>query len=101
MKGLNELLEVYEKNRNTLILKVKPNSALDLIANGFDGNESLFRLENRDGYKSYTPFFGEEFKRGSVFEWGTGGCTMASESFRLQRNSIVRVADLYFGFDMD
>ena len=44
MKALKELLTVVENNRELVVLEVKPNSKLDLIVNGFDGYEVMFRV---------------------------------------------------------
>ena len=102
MKELKEILTVRTRTRDLLILEVKPNSVMDLIENGFNGNERLFRLqvERRGGFygdeKYYTPFFGKETEtvldKGGTYHWGGASSTVASDEFRMQRDRIVAVA---------
>lgn len=109
MKELKEILTVDTKTRDLLILEVKPNSAIDLIRNGFSGNEKLFRLhiERRGGFygddKYYTPFFVNEgetvLRKGNTFHWGGLSVTVVSDEFRMQRDKIVAVAKS-LGFDI-
>ena len=98
MKPLKEILTVKIKTATTLLLEVKPNSQIDLIEHGFNGNEKMFRLQidNPNSWspsKSYTPFFEDELRPGHTYEWGgLGGTTLASEKFTTQRNKIIQVA---------
>lgn len=106
MKSLKSLLKVHTKTPDTLLLEVKPGSQIDLIAHGFNGDEKLFRLMKTytERYapptKHYTAFFGEELKAGATCNWGFGGETCISESFRNMRDQIAMVAK-EFGFDLD
>ena len=102
MKGLEEILTVRTRTRDLLILEVKPNSVIDLIENGFNGNERLFKLqvERNSGFygddKYYTPFFEKDnetvLDKGGTFHWGGIRSTVASDEFREQRDKIVVVA---------
>lgn len=100
MKKLKDILTVRTKTSDLLILEVKPNSQIDLIENGFDGNERMFRLQvERTGSsfgdnKYYTPFYGTGniIDKGSTYEWGGRSSTFASDEFTRQRNKIVAVA---------
>lgn len=104
MKQLKELLEVVEKTDTMLLLKVKPNSQLDLIKNEFDGNETLFRLsfDKINNYVSqcyFKTFYGPEYKPGSTYTWGKS-MTCASDEWTKQKNKIVTIAEKYFDFKM-
>jgi hypothetical protein len=100
MKKLKDILTVRTRTSDLLILEVIPNSQIDLIENGFDGNERMFRLQverTRSGYgenKYYTPFFGNGniIDKGYTFEWGGITTTCVSDEFRRQRDMIVAVA---------
>lgn len=100
MKKLKDILTVRTKTNDLLILEVKPDSQMDLIENGFDGNERMFRLQvERTGSsfgdnKYYTPFFGSGniIDKGATFKWGGGSTTCVSDEFRRQRDMIVAVA---------
>jgi len=100
MKNLKDILTVRTKTSDLLILEVKPNSQIDLIENGFDGNERMFRLQvehtgsNYGDNKYYTPFYGTGniIDKGSTYEWGGRSSTFASDEFTRQRNKIVAVA---------
>lgn len=102
MKDLKSILKVKTQTPTLLLLEVKPDSQIDLIEHGFDGNEKLFRLQKNEVYKNcfdnyYTTFYGEELKAGGTFHWGHNGCTCASEQWIMQRNKIANVAK-EFGF---
>ena len=104
MKQLKSILKVKTKTPNLLLLEVKPNSQIDLIEHGFDGDEKLFRLQitNLNSWnpeKFFTTFHGENLKAGGTFHWGGSGCTCASDEWIMQRNKIVDVAK-EFGFIM-
>jgi len=104
MKQLKSILKVKTKTPTLLLLEVKPNSQIDLIEHGFDGDEKLFRLQKEEVCRNcfnnfFTTFHGEELKASSTFHWGYGGCTCASDHWRVQRNQIVDVAK-EFGFEM-
>lgn len=105
MKPLNEILEVQEKTEKVLLLKVKEGAQLDLIANGFHGDEKLFRLmTSREGYrskKSYTAFHGENLEPGLVFSWSVNCALLVGEELTTQRDLIVDVAKNYFDFDIN
>jgi len=105
MKELNEILKVQEKTENVLLLKVKEGAQLDLIAHGFEGNESLFRLmkwkrNSSETQKSYTTFYGDDFKSGSTFCFGDGSITLGTDDWVMQRDKIREVAKKYFNFDI-
>lgn len=89
---LKDILTIKKRTENLLLLEVKPGSQIELIENGFDGSEKLFRLQTNGDQNYYTPFFGEELKAGSTFSCGPRGMTMASPEFSEQRRKIILVA---------
>ena len=99
MKSLMDILTIRTQTNNMLLLEVRPNSQIDLIENGFDGDEKLFRLqkENEGGMfqpdKYYTAFKGEELKACGTYHWGGTSTTCASQEWTSQRNKIVAVAN--------
>ena len=106
MKQLKSILKVKSKTSNMILLEVKPDSQIDLIEHGFEGDEKLFRLwfDDKSNYtwdppKFYTSFRGEELKASGTYEWGGSGCTCATSSWTAQRNRIIDVAK-EFGFDI-
>lgn len=105
MKKLKSILKVKSRTSNMILLEVKPDSQIDLIEHGFEGDEKLFRLwfDDKSNYtwdppKFYTSFRGEELKASGTYEWGPS-CTCGSDSWRAQRNKIIDVAK-EFGFDI-
>ena len=98
MKPLHQILKVKEQTEDLLLLEVVPGSQIDLIANGFRGNERLFRLQKEGSSKYYTSFFGDELRAGNTYSWGGYGVTCASREFTDQRDKIVAVANDYFQF---
>lgn len=89
---LKDILTVRKRTENLLLLEVKPGSQMELIENGFDGSEKLFRLQINGEQNSYTPFYGEELRAGNTFSCGPYGTTMASAEFSEQRRKILLVA---------
>lgn len=104
MKQLHEILRVKEKTSNVLLLEVIPGNEIDLIANGFDGGERLFRLMFEGGYpqdnnKYYTSFTNDLIAKGT-YKWGGGSSTCGSDYWNMQRKKIVEVGEKYFNFKM-
>lgn len=89
---LKDILTIKKRTGNLLLLEVKPGSQMELIENGFDGSEKLFRLQTDGDQNYYTPFYGEELKAGNTFNCGPRGTTMASSEFSEQRRKIILVA---------
>jgi len=89
---LKDILTIRKRTENLLLLEVKPGSQMELIENGFDGSEKLFRLQTNGGQNSYTPFYGEELRAGNTFNCGPYGSTIASSEFSEQRRKIILVA---------
>lgn len=99
MKDLKNILKVRTQTNEIILLEVKPGSQMDLIENGFSGNERLFRIIKTDHGRvfsyAYSTFFGEELKKGGTYEWGYGGTTSATREWTNQRDKIVDIAKLY------
>lgn len=99
MKALKDILKVKLQTPEIILLEVKPGSQMDLIENGFNGNERLFRIIKTDRGRvfsyAYSTFFGEELKKGGTYEWGYGGTTSATREWTNQRDKIIAVAKLY------
>ena len=97
MKRLRDILKVRTQTDTLLLLEVKPNSQIDLIEHGFNGNEKMFRLQignptSMYPSKMFTMFIGEDLKPSPTYNWGGYGTTMASEEWTFKRNQIVNVA---------
>lgn len=99
MKALKDILKVKLQTNEIILFEVKPGSQMDLIENGFAGDERLFRIIKTDhrGCLSYaySAFAGEELKQKGTYEWGYGGTTSATQSWTNQRDKIIAVAKLY------
>lgn len=82
MKKLNEICTILEDNERCVILKVKDNSRLNLIALGcFNGNEDMIRLA-KDKDNTITVFTND----GESYSWGY--CTMVTQSMKEKRTMI-------------
>lgn len=99
MKDLKDILELKTKTDEVILFEVKPGSQMDLIANGFAGDERLFRITKTNYYGefsyTYSAFAGEELKQRGTYEWGCGGTTCATKSWTNQRNKIMAVARMH------
>ena len=100
MKALKDILKVKLQTPEIILFEVKPGSQMDLIENGFAGNERLFRITksprpfNNFSY-TYSAFAGDELKQMGTYEWGYDGTTCATQSWTDERNKIIAVAKLY------
>lgn len=84
--NLSPLVEVVKNNEECVILKVKPNSRMDLIALGcFTGLEDMFRItKGKD--QDCTVFLKDETSYS--WSWGNSGHTIVSESMNKKGNLI-------------
>ena len=83
MKEFWELVDIIENNDHCVLMKVKPDSALDLIKLGcFEGDEDMIRFA-RDNGDTITIFT----KNGNHYSWTRG--TLVSDSMWVKRRMIM------------
>lgn len=98
MKSLGEITEVVVNNDECVVLKVKADSEMDLIALAhFSGDEIMFRLTKGD-VQNCTVFY----KNGRHFSWhwGIGGFTCVSDSTKKEGKLIQSTIEQHFGIDL-
>jgi len=98
MRELKEILKLVEKTDTMILLEADKKDKMTLIMNGFRGDERLFRFINDGRTKSFTMFYGDELKAGNTMNYGSGGTTVASDSWLLERAKAAEVAKC-LGFD--
>ena len=94
MKKLHELVELISNTTEAVVLKVKPNSSLDLICLGcFSGDETLIRLT-----KGKTLVCTIWTGRGTNYswQWGEGGFTLVTENMTKKGHMIQHCIEDYF-----
>ena len=83
MKEFWEIVDIIENNHNCVLMKIKPNSTLDLIKLGcFEGDEDMIRFA-RDNGDTITVFT----KDGKYYSWARG--TLVSDSMQVKRRMIM------------
>ena len=95
MKTLGQITEVVVNNDECVVLKVKADSEMDLIALAyFSGDETMFRLTKGD-VQTCTVFY----KDGNRFSWhwGRGGFTCVSDSTQKEGKLIQSTIEEHFG----
>lgn len=103
-KRLSQMVNIIENNYDCVVLKVKKNQFLNLIALGcFNGDETMFRFtKGRD--HTYTVWHGEDNKHYSWFS-GESGYTLVSDKISKQgyviRQAIQEDFGIYIGSDPD
>lgn len=100
MKELKDFLKVVAQSPEVILFEVEPENQINLIANGFDGSERLFRITKMPathGNFSYTysSFSGDNLKQGDIYSWGCYGTTCGSADWVYQRNKIRNLARTY------
>lgn len=98
MKTLRDITEVIINNNECVVLKVKENSRMDLIALGcFDGNEEMLRLTK--GRNQHCTVFSKD---GKIFSWSWGwsGTTLVNDSIKRKGNMIQDTIENGFGIDV-
>lgn len=98
MKRLSELVEIATNNEECVVLKVKENTALDMISLGcFDGDELMLRLTKGDTHTA--TIFRESHNES--WRWGLGGYTLVSKKVenggRLIQECIEEDFGIYMG----
>ncbi len=96
MKKLFEIVDLVSNTKDAVVLKVKPNSEMDLICLGcFNGDETMFRLTKGEDVTCTV-----WTKKGSHYDWnwGTHGYTLVSEAMT-KRGHMIQEA-IENGFDI-
>jgi hypothetical protein len=92
--GLSNLVEIAINNEECVVLKVKDNVKMDLIALGcFDGDETMFRITKGDQHTA-TIFCGDKH---FSWDWGTKGSTLVGDKTRKCGKLIQRCVEEDFG----
>mgnify|MGYP007102041782 CR=1 FL=1 len=92
---LKDLTELVVNNNDCVVLKVKENNEIDLIAFGvFNGDEKMFRL-TKGRQVTCTVFLtnGKHFS----WEWGASGYTLVSDSMRTKGRIIQNCIERSYG----
>ena len=78
MKKLFELVTIVSNTEDAVVLKIKPNSAMELICLGcFNGDEDILRLTKG---KSITCTIWTKEGKNYSWCWGEGGYTLVSDN---------------------
>lgn len=94
MKKLHELVELVSNTEDAVVLKVKPNSEMDLICLGcFNGDETMFRLTK--GKSTTCTVWTKSDSHYSWF-WGESGYTLVSDTMRKKGHMILECVEDYF-----
>ena len=91
---LKDLVEVKTNNSECVVLKVKDDVRMDLIALGFNGDEELIRLSKGD---TNTCTVWDKDGKSYSWHWGLGGYTLVSDSMDRKRKKIVEAIVKDFG----
>lgn len=94
---LSNLVEIAANNEECVVLKVKENAQMELIALGcFDGNESMFRITKGKQHTA-TIFNGDQ---SFSWNWGTNGYTLVSDKVKKCGQLIQSCVEEDFGIYM-
>lgn len=96
MKKLFEITELVSNTKDAVVLKVKPNSEMDLICLGcFNGDETMLRLTKGEDVTCTV-----WTKNGSHYSWhwGTHGYTLVSDS--MEQRGLMILETIEHGFDI-
>lgn len=91
---LKDLVDVYTNNSECVVLKVKDDVRMDLIALGFNGDEEFIRLTKGD---TNTCTIWNKKGDSYSWHWGLGGYTLVSDSMFKKRYKIVDTIVKDFG----
>ena len=80
MKKLSELVTVEEDNERLVLLKVKPDSFMDLVKLGFAGNETVFRVTKGKNHCCTT---WRDNGTSHSHEWGVSGYDLVSHTMEM------------------
>lgn len=87
MQGkLKDCVELFINNSECVVLKVKDDVRIQLIALGFNGDEDLIRLTKGD---TNTCTIWDKGGKSYSWHWGLGGYTLVSASMDAKRKKIV------------
>ena len=94
MKNLSQLVEIISNTEDAVVLKVKPNSEVDLICLGcFNGDETMFRLTKG---RSITCTVWTKRGTNYSWSWGEGGHTLVTENMTKRGRMIQQCVEDYF-----
>jgi hypothetical protein len=96
MKKLCQLVELVSNTEDAVVLKVKPNSEIDLICLGcFNGDETMFRLTKGEDVTCTV-----WTKNGNHYSWywGTHGYTLVSDA--MEQRGLMILETIEHGFDI-
>ena len=103
MAGLCDLVEILEKNMESVVLEEKDRVQKELVCLGcFDGDETMLRLTKGDDH-TCTIFFGAG--KSCSWSWGMSGHTLVSDSLkkcgRMIESCITEDFGIYVGADTE